>query len=91
MAHEEQKGPVAQSTPTFPTISTVDLSERDNKESLIVKEEETNDAEVFGEVVVEVARLLKEPTSSVPLPPGSSTLPPGSSTAKGRFLFLSGI
>ena len=38
-----------------------DFSERDNKETLLVKEEETNDAEVFGEVVVEMARLLKEP------------------------------
>ena len=44
---------------------TVDFSERDNKETLLVKEEETNDAEVFGEVVVEMARLLKEPKSSV--------------------------
>ena len=61
MAHEEQKDPVAQSTSTFPTTSTVDLSERDKKEILVVKEEETNDAEVFGEVVVEMARLLKEP------------------------------
>ena len=31
-------------------MSTVDLSERDNKETLFVKEEVTNDAEVFGEV-----------------------------------------
>ena len=30
-------------------MSTVDLSERDNKETLFVKEEVTNDAEVFGE------------------------------------------
>ena len=35
-------------------MSTVDLSERDNKETLFVKEEVTNDAEVFGEVVVDV-------------------------------------
>ena len=49
----------------FPTTSTVDLSDRDNKETLFVKEEETNDAEVFGEVAVEVVGLLKEPTSSV--------------------------
>ena len=41
-------------------MSTVDLSERDNKETLFVKEEVTNDAEVFGEVVLEVAGLLKE-------------------------------
>ena len=37
----------------FPTTSTVDLSDRDNKETLIVKEEVTNDAGVFGEVVVD--------------------------------------
>ena len=50
----------------FPTTSTVDLSERDNnRETLFVKEEETNDAEIFGEVVVEVAGLLKEPISRV--------------------------
>ena len=36
-------------------MSTVDLSERDNKETLFVKEEVTNDAEVFGEVVVDVS------------------------------------
>ena len=47
----------------FPTTSTVNLSERDNNETLFVKEEETNDIEVVGEVVVEVAGLLKEPTS----------------------------
>ena len=35
-------------------MSTVDLSERDNKETLFVKEEVTNDAEVFGEVEVDV-------------------------------------
>ena len=35
-------------------MPTVDLSERDNKETLFVKEEVTNDAEVFGEVVVDV-------------------------------------
>ena len=37
-----------------PIMSTVDLSERDNKENLFVKEEVTNDAEVFGEVEVDV-------------------------------------
>ena len=41
--------------------STANLSERDIKENLVVKEEETNDTEVFEEVVVEVARLSKEP------------------------------
>ena len=35
----------------MPTKSTVDLSEI---EALFVKEEVTNDAEVFGEVVVDV-------------------------------------
>ena len=58
MAHDEQKGPVAQSTSTLPIISPVDLSERNDKEALIVKEGETNDAGVFGEVVVKVAREL---------------------------------
>ena len=31
--------------------SIFDLSDRDNKEILFVKEEETNDAESFGEIV----------------------------------------
>ena len=44
---------------------TVDLSDRDNKENLFVKEEVTNDAEVFGEVVVDVEGPQKEPSSSV--------------------------
>ena len=35
-------------------MPTVDSSERDNKETLLVKEEVTNDAEVFGEVVKDV-------------------------------------
>ena len=43
---------------------TLDLSERDNKENLVVKEEETYDAEAFEEVGAEVARFLKEPLSS---------------------------
>ena len=42
-------------------MSTVDLSERDNKETLFVKEEVTNDAEVFGEVEVDVEGSQKEP------------------------------
>ncbi len=56
MAHEEQNDPVAQSSTSkkSPTTSTADLSERDNKENTVVKEEETNDTEVFEEVVVEV-------------------------------------
>ena len=33
-------------------MSTVGLSERDSKETLFVKEEVTNDTEVFGEVEV---------------------------------------
>ena len=48
MAHEEQNDPVAQSsTSKSPTTSTADLSKRDNKEIPVVKEEETNDAEIF--------------------------------------------
>ena len=35
-------------------MSTVGLSERDSKETLFVKEEVTNDTEVFGEVEVDV-------------------------------------
>ena len=61
MAHEEQNDSVAQSTSKSPTTSTADLSERGNKEIPVVKEEKTNDTEVFEEVVVEVARLSKEP------------------------------
>ena len=49
----------------LPTTSTVDLSDRDNKETLFVKEEVTNDAEVFGEVVVDVEGSQKESSSSV--------------------------
>ena len=45
MGHEEQIDPVAQSTSILPITSTVDLSERDNKETLVVKEGETNDLE----------------------------------------------
>ena len=66
MAHEEQNDPVAQSSmyqrrPPKPTTSTADLSERDNKEKPVVKEEETNDTEVFEEVVVEVANSIYMP------------------------------
>ena len=46
-------------------MSTVDLSERDNKETLFVKEEVTNDAEAFGEVVVDVEGSQMESSSSV--------------------------
>ncbi len=52
MEHDEQKDPVAQSTSIFPNTSTVGLFDRDNKETLLVKEEETSDAEVFGEVEI---------------------------------------
>ena len=50
--HDEQKDPVALSV--LPTMPAVDLSERDSKETLLVKEEAINDAEVFEEVVVDV-------------------------------------
>ena len=49
----------------MPTKSTVDLSEMDNIEALFVKEEVTNDAEAFGEVVVDVEGSQKESSSSV--------------------------
>ena len=47
MAHEEQNDPVAQSSmyqrrPPNLEASTANLSERDIKENLVVKEEETN-------------------------------------------------
>ena len=48
-------------------MSTVDLSERDNKETLFVKEEVTNDAEVFGEVKVDVEGSQKGPFFTVGL------------------------
>ena len=41
------------------TTSAVDFS----KETLVVKEEETYDAGVFGGVEAEVEKLLKEPES----------------------------
>ena len=63
MEHDKQKDPVAWSM--YPTTSAVDLSDRDSKETLLVKEEETNDAEVFGEVEVDVEGSQKEPLSSV--------------------------
>ena len=63
--HDEHKDPVAWSMSMFPTTSSVDLPDRDNKETLVVKEEETNDAGAFGEVVVDVAGSQKEPSSSV--------------------------
>ncbi len=59
MAHEEQNDPVVLATassaqssmyqrrPPNLATSTADLSERDIKENPVVKEEETNDTEVF--------------------------------------------
>ena len=82
MAHEEQNDPVAQSSmyqrrPPKLAPSTADLSERDIKENPVVKEEETNDTEVFEEVVVEVARLLKDWVGlrARDFPPRESALP----------------
>ena len=46
-------------------MPTVDLSERDSKETLFVKEEVTNDTEVFEEVVVDVEGSQKDTVSSV--------------------------
>ena len=40
------------------TTSAVDLSDRDSKETLVVKEEETYDAGVFEKVEAEVVKLL---------------------------------
>ena len=54
------------------TTSAVGLSDRDNKETLVVKEEETYDADAFEKVEAEVVNLLKEPPSLVEPPPGSS-------------------
>ena len=79
MEHEEQKDPVAQSTSVHSTTSTVDLSDRDSKETLVVKEEETYDAGAFEKVEAEVVNLPKEPQSLVEPPPRSSMSPPGSS------------
>ena len=39
--------------------SAVDLSDRDNEETLVVKEEETYDAGALEEVEAEVVQLLK--------------------------------
>ena len=56
--YEEQKDPVAQSTSARSTTSAVDLSDRDNKETLVVKEEETYDADAFEKVEAKVVQLL---------------------------------
>ena len=64
--HEEQKDPVAQSTSAQSTTSAVDLSDRDKKKNLVVKEEETDDANAFEKVEAEVVKLLKERHHSPP-------------------------
>ena len=65
MEHEKKKGPVAWSMFVPFTISTVSLSKSDNKETPVVKEEETYDAGDFEKVEAEVVKLLKEPQSLV--------------------------
>ncbi len=50
MGHEEHKDPAAQSTLAHSTTSAVDLSDRDNKETPVVKEDETYDADAFEKV-----------------------------------------
>ena len=52
MEHEEQKGPLAQSTSVYSTTSAADFS----KEILVVKEEETHDAGVFERVEAETRK-----------------------------------
>ena len=61
------------------TTSAVDLSDRDSEGTLVVKEEETHDADALEEAEAEVAQLLKELQTLVEPPPGSSMSPPGSS------------
>ena len=61
MEHEKQKGPVAQFTSAHSTTSAVDLSDRGNKDNLVVKEEETYDADAFEKVEVEVVNLEGAP------------------------------
>ena len=72
MEHEELKDPVALSTSAHSTTSAVDLSDRDKKENLVVKEEETYDADTHEEVEAKVVQLLKELQALVEPPPGSS-------------------
>ena len=57
----------------------VDLSDRDNKKTLLVKEEGTYDADTYEEAEAEVVKLLKEPQLLVEPPPESSMSPPGTS------------
>ena len=47
MKSKRQKDPVAQSTSARFTISAVDFADRNNKETLVVKEEETYDADAY--------------------------------------------
>ena len=72
MKHEEQKDSVAYSKSLHFTTSAVDLSDRDSKGILVVKEEETYDADAFEKVEAEVVKLLKEPRSFLEPPLGSS-------------------
>ena len=70
MEHEEQNDPVAQSFVSKTLLigsatTTADSSEGDNREEPVVREEEIDETEVSEEVVVGVARLPKEPKSSV--------------------------
>ena len=58
--------------------SAVDLSDRDNEKTLVVKEEETYDADALEEAEAEVVQLLKELQALVGPPPGSLMSPPGS-------------
>ena len=60
------------------------MPERDSEEIPVVKEEETNDAEGFGGVGVEMASALEEPKAKPP--PGSSMVPPGTSSIKKKSL-----
>ena len=46
---------------THSTTLAVDLSDRDNKKTLVDKEEETYDADAFEKVEAEVVKLLKDP------------------------------
>ncbi len=72
-------------------MPTADLSERDSKETMLVKEEVTNDAEVFGEVVVDVEGSQRgEPSSSVLLLVSTLILYHIASKTKISMMFLLG-
>ena len=79
MEQKEQKDPVAQYSFSHSTTSAVDLSDRDNEVTLVVKEEETYDTDALEEVEVGMVQLLKELQVLVEPPPGFSMSPPGSS------------